>query len=439
MFERLERTYLALFREYPALINLAVITFAAQCAFALLNVYALPIYLFDGLHLSGKLVGTTATTFLVFETLFKFPMGRLSDRHGRRWFVTLGPLLISLNPIFVISLPSRIWTLIYPLRAADGAGGGALWPPLFAMIGDVVRSERRAAAMAFINVVYAGAIALGILLGWLAAEVGHSLHAPFFVATGLLLLAGATGWFGLPKLPAPRHESLDLAMPELAMIPPLRDEPAPGAGETGPAHGGVLDRVAAWLRSYHVLLQCMVISFLMVMAGMTLANFMVKYVSELKFTPAEIAIMVVATGVPAAALGLPLGHASDRWGKSRAVRLSLAISAALMWVVPLASSHAVTLAVVGGLLMASNIMGIPAWLALVSDLAPTSHRGRIMGAVAAAEGVGAGFGPLLGGFLWDINHSYMFYGAAALLTMCAAFAAVVLRGHGAQRLRTTID
>lgn len=435
MFERLDRTYFALLSEYPALINLAVITFAAQCAFALLNIYALPIYLFDGLHLSGKLVGTTATTFLVFETLLKFPMGRLSDRHGRRWFVTLGPLLIALNPIFVISLPSRIWTVIYPLRAADGAGGGALWPPLFAMIGDVVRSERRAAAMAFINIVYAAAIALGILLGWMSTELGHSLHAPFFVATGLLLVAGATGWFGLPKLPTPRRESSDLAMPQLAMISPLRDEPAPGAGETGPARAGVLHRVAAWLRAYRILLQCMLISFLMVMAGMTLANFMVKYVSELEFTPGQIAIMAVATGVPAAALGLPLGHASDKWGKSRAVRLSLAITATLMWTVPLASSQAVVLAVVGGLMMASAIMGVPAWLALVSDLAPTSHRGRIMGLVAAAEGVGAGFGPLLGGFLWDVNHSYMFYGAAALLTICAAFAAVVLRGRDA-RLRT---
>ena len=435
MFERLERAYLALFREYPALINLAVITGAGQTAFALLNVYALPIYLFDELHLSGKLVGTTASTFLVFETLFKFPMGRLSDRYGRRLFVTLGPLLISLNPIFVVSLPQRAWMLIYPLRAADGAGGGALWPPLFAMIGDVIRTERRAAAMAFVNIVYAGGSGLGIALGVLSTDVMHSHHAPFFVATVLLLMAAGMGWFGLPRLAPARHESLDQAMPHLAMIPPLSDE----AQQRMRADGLVLRsnpiiRAIGWIKAYRVLIQAMLISFLMVMAGMTLGTFIVKYVAGLGYTRAELAILAVVTSVPAVALGLPLGHLTDRWGRPRAVRVSLAITAILMWVVPAASHHVIALAAVGAVLLASNIMGIPAWLALVSDLAPASHRGGVMGIVAAAEGVGAGFGPILGGFLWDINHAYIFYGAAGLLTLCAVFAALALRTGRSERL-----
>jgi MFS family permease len=435
VFEHLERAYLALFREYPALIRFAVITGAGQTAFALLNVYALPIYLFDDLHLTGKLVGTTASTFLVFETLFKFPMGRLSDRYGRRLFVTLGPLLISLNPIFVISLPQRLWTLIYPLRAADGAGGGALWPPLFAMIGDVIRTERRSAAMAFINIVYAGGSGLGIALGVLATDVLHSHHAPFFVATALLMIAGATGWFGLPRLVPARRESLDEAMPELAMIPPLSDDAEQRMRADGLVqHSNPIVRAFGWVKAYRVLLQSMLISFLMVMAGMTLGTFIVKYVAGLDYTRLQLAILAVVTSVPAVALGLPLGHFADRWGRPRAVRVSLMASALLMWLVPVASNHVVALAAVGALLLASNIMGIPAWLALVSDLAPASHRGGVMGIVAAAEGIGAGFGPILGGILWDINHSYIFYGAAGLLTLCAVFAALVLRTGRSERL-----
>ena len=431
MLERLERVYLALFREYPALINLAIITAAAQTAFALLNIYALPVYLFDDLHLSGKLVGTTATTFLVFETAFKFPMGRLSDRYGRRPFVTLGPLLIAFNPVFVISLPGRLWTLVYPLRAADGAGGGALWPPLFAMIGDLVRSERRAAAMAFVNIVYAGGSAAGIVLGSLSASLGHSDRAPFYVATCLLLVAAATGWFGLPRLPATREESLDEAMPSLAMIPPFTHEPQqPARDEERALPQDAVARITLWLQSNRVLIQAMLISFLLVMAGMTLATFIVKYVGGLGFSTVELVVLGVTASVPAVALGLPLGHAADKWGKSGAVRLSLAFSALLMWALPWASHSVVTLGLVGALLMTSNIMGIPAWLALVLDLGPTRRRGSIMGMVAAAEGVGAGFGPLLGGYLWDINHSYIFYGSAALLTLCALVAAVTLRGKG---------
>jgi len=428
VFERLNRAYFDLFREYPALIDIAIITGTAQTAFALLNIYALPKYLIGHLHWSGKLAGTVFATFLIFETIFKYPMGRLSDRRGRRWFVTLGPLLISLNPILLVHLPQRLWMLMYPLRAADGAGGGALWPPLFAMIGDLVRSERRAVAMAFINLVYAGAIALGLVLGVLAFNVTRNQHAPFYVATVALLVAGVTGWLRLPRVP-PREESLGEAMPLIAMAPRFSQTVHVPACEPGSFLSRyTFERAVCWVRSHSVLLQAMLISFLLVMAGMTVSGFLVPFANGLHFTLAHLIMMGVAMSVPAVALGLPLGHVSDRWGRSRAVRLAVVVTAAFMWLVPAASASPVTLAIVGAVLLGVNIMGIPAWLALVSDLAPTAHRGSVMGLVAAAEGVGAGLGPLLGGYLWDIQHAYIFYGAAVLLTLCACVALIALRG-----------
>jgi DHA1 family multidrug resistance protein-like MFS transporter len=428
VFERLNRAYFGLFREYPALIDIAIITGAAQTAFALLNIYALPMYLISYLHWSGKLAGTIFATFLIFETIFKFPMGRLSDRHGRRWFVALGPLLISLNPIFLVHLPQRLWMLMYPLRAADGAGGGALWPPLFALIGDLVRSERRAAAMAFVNIVYAGAIAAGLALGVLAFYLTHNHSAPFYVATVALLVAGVTAWLRLPRVPA-REESLDEAMPSIAMVPRFSHSVHVPTCAPGPFFSRhTVELVVCWARNYSILLQAMLISFLLVMSGMTVSGFLVPFVDGLRFTLRELVIIAVAMAVPAVALGLPLGHLSDRWGKSRAVRLALVVTAVLMWLMPAATRSPVALAIIGAVLLGVNIMGIPAWLALISDLAPTAHRGSVMGLVAAAEGVGAGVGPMLGGYLWDIQHAYIFYGAACLLTLCACVALIVLRG-----------
>lgn len=403
MFERLERTYFALFREYPALINLAVITGAGQMAFALINIYALPIYLNKDLHLSGLALGATASTFLAFETAFKFPMGRLSDHYGRKPFVVLGPLLICLNPTLVVNLPARLWLLLFPLRAADGAGGGALWPPLFAMIGDLVRSRSRAAAMAVASVVYGSGSALGVLAGAVVVHLTGSNRAPFYVATCLFASVAATGYFGLPRRVHSPAEPFD----SVASLPP----------PTGGAEA--CDRTA------YPLILAMLLSALMVMAGMTLASFIVLYVGDLGLSRLDLIVLVVVLGGLTALLALPLGHIADRRGTPLAVRVFLMVSALMMWLMPLCRT-VVPLALVGGLLVVSIILGIPAWLALVSDLAPASRRGRLMGIITTAEGIGAALGPLLGGWLWDVRHHYIFYGAAVLLTAAALMAALTL-------------
>jgi len=410
VLERLERTYFALFREYPSLITTAVITGAGQMAFALMNIYALPIFLKDELGLSGLAIGATATTFLAFETLFKFPMGRLSDHHGRKPFVVLGPLLICLNPAVVVHLPARLWFLVFGLRAADGAGGGALWPPLFAMIGDLVRSRSRAAAMAVISTVYGAATALGILVGAVIAHLTGDHRTPFYIVSGLFAFAAAVGYFGLPRV---------VHCPE--------EPPAPVSLESPPA-----ETIEAAGHTDYPLPLAMLISGLMVMAGMTLASFLVLYIRELALSRVDMIVLVVVLGGPAVVLALPLAHVADRRGRPLAVRSFLVTAALMMWLLPMCRT-AIPLAVVGGVLVLSIIVGIPAWLALVTDLAPASRRGRIMGIITTAEGIGAGIGPLLGGWLWDQQHHYIFYGAAVLLTMAALVAALTLHNKGEVR------
>lgn len=77
--------------------------------------------------------------------------------------------------------------------------------------------------------------------------------------------------------------------------------------------------------------------------------------------------------------------------------------------------------------MLGFMLGLPAWLALVSDLAPAGATGRIMGLVATAQGAGAFLGPLAGGYLWDVNLRSPFYLAAALLTLSAVVALLLLQ------------
>ncbi len=126
MWKRLlDKAYFALFREYPQLKALTLVTLAAQLAAGLISFYALPKFLFENWGLTGEQVGLVGSTFLVSETLCKIPLGRISDRVGRRPLITLSTLCICLNPLFIIHLPQTFWKLVFPIRAVDGAGAAA--------------------------------------------------------------------------------------------------------------------------------------------------------------------------------------------------------------------------------------------------------------------------------------------------------------------------
>jgi DHA1 family multidrug resistance protein-like MFS transporter len=395
-------TYTAIFREHPFLVPFAVVTGAGQAAFALVNIYALPRYLVEDLHVSGLALGAASATFLLSETILKFPLGRLSDRLGRKPFIMLGPLVVCLNPVFFMALPARLWFLIFPLRVADGVGAAALWPPLFAAVGDLVKDRSRAAAMSVMNTVYVAAVGGALVIGSIAVQLSGSDRFPFFIASGLLVATAATAYLGFPRVPA-------------SEIIPTHD---PDGKAVKQPRWGVMNG--------RLLVLVLMISFVMSAGVLILSNFLVLYLEiDMAFTPLRFMLLLAGLAVAVLALGLPLGHAADRWGTSKAVRLSLAVSALTMWLIPSCRSMA-SLAPVATVLVLSHILGTPAWLAVVSQLAPRARRGGVMGLVATGEGVGAVVGPLLGGWLWDMHHPWIFYGSAALLSLAAALAFTVL-------------
>lgn len=424
LLRRINSAYFDLFREYPILLRLAIITGVAQTSFALLNMYALPVFFLKELKSSGVALGAVISTFLWCEMLLKFVAGKLSDRYGRKPFVVFGTLLICLNPIIIIHLPQRLWSLVYPIRAIDGAGAAALWPPLFAMVGDVIRLRSRTAAMSVMNMVYVGAIGVALGAGPVLHTLTGSYHLAFYASSALLVLSSVIAHFGIPKNIEHHHHNEE----EIAVEIPAADTPQmPALPQNG--------------RAAYPLWMVLLVSVLMMMSVTTIANFLIVYLeTDLGLSPKGVLALLIALGVPVAVLALPLGHAADRWGKSIAVRISLAVTAVVLWLIPQAHPfanyivhqlpwfhEAIIVTILGIILVISHILGTPAWLALVSDLAPAKKRGSIMGMVATLEGFGAAIGPLIGGRLWDINHTYIFFGAGAIMSVAAIIALLTLR------------
>jgi DHA1 family multidrug resistance protein-like MFS transporter len=418
MLDALHRTYLAIFRRYPVLSRMALMVVLGEIVQSSVNNFALPFYVLDDLQEPGRVLGALISTFLIAEMLLKLPFGHLSDRHGRRRFVVMGiscsaatSLAICLVPTQAfLAFPVLAYVVLVPLRALDGAGAASLWPPLFASVPDHIPSRERGVAMSVMNTAYlaglaSGPAAAGAAMGlWkVLARAGLEPALPHWEGKApfaMAVLAAATGAVvagGLPRGPAGAG----------------RESARPAANAAWPPPG--------------VVAVIMLITLSEMFATGTLAPYLAPYLQRAAGIPREsVGFLLVALFIPAGLLGLPLGHLADRWPKRRVVQAALGIAAAGLWGVPCCRALP-PLIFFGIVVMLGFMLGLPAWLALISDLAPPGRAGRVMGLMATAQGLGAFLGPLAGGYLWDANIRYPFFAAATLLTLSALIALLFIR------------
>jgi DHA1 family multidrug resistance protein-like MFS transporter len=412
MLRVLQQTYLAVFRRYPLLVPLALITACGELVYAGINNFSIPLLLeHQGRTLGvpggklGLVVGTVTSTFLVSETLLRIPFGWLSDRWGRARMIALGPLVGCVSPALIAHLGHYLW--IFPLRVLDGLGAAALWPSLFALVGDRVERAWRATAMSVMNMIYVAAVALGPALAGLVIRLTGSYRAPFYGASALLLVAGLVGLFWLGRVPALG-----------------RDGGSPEAEPEAHAHRPVGRSTVALM---------LLITFSQSFAIIMLSPFLVLYGSRvLGLTETRLGLLFIGPAVGVALLSIPFGRLADRWSKQSAVKVALVLAALTMWLLP-QTVRLPVLILIATLFALAYALGTPAWFAIMSEIAPERARGKVFGGFGTAQGLGAVAGPIVGGYLWEIDRHYPFYASAAVLTLAALLAVACLRTHPLDR------
>ena len=411
MLDLFHRTYGAIFRRYPVLWRMALVVLLGEIVFAAINNYALSFYVVDDLGRPASLVGILVSTFLIAEMLLKLPFGHLSDRHGRRRFAMYGLAVCTVGPAMVCALPTHllvaspilIYLVLMPLRVLDGAGAAALWPPLFAAVPDHVPTQERAAAMSVMNTAYMAGLALGPTLAGVAMTVARLAEAPEHWV-GKAPFAMAAGVAALGALVASR---------------------LPAAASVAAPHNGRPKLAVGNLRLVAIVI---IITMGEMFATSTIAPYLALYVREVTgIHRSNVGFLLLLLFVPAGVLGIPIGHLSDRWPRRRVVQAALITSAVGLWLVPVCDSLWELIAV-GVVVVIGFLFGLPSWLALISELAPESGRGKTMGLMASAQGLGAFLGPLVGGRLWEINICYPWYAAAGALTLAAACSVLFISG-----------
>ena len=113
----------------------------------------------------------SGVTFAVFYTLFGFPLGRLSDRIGRKKVIAFSCIAWSVMTIFCGFAASFTMLVIARIGVAIGEAGGTA--PSMAMVSDLYPPDRRSTALSVLMLGSSLGAIFGLGLGgWIAQHYG---------------------------------------------------------------------------------------------------------------------------------------------------------------------------------------------------------------------------------------------------------------------------
>lgn len=166
------------------ILGLGVATFVMASAFSMMT--TLERQFNARLHETAFGFSIAFSALMVSRLLFQIPLGRLSDRVGRKPLIVLG--LIMMAPATAL-LGEVVTTLqLTGLRLLQGLASAAIAAPAFALAADLSKAGGEGRQMSIITMGFGLGIALGPLLA--GVLVVTSFELPFLIG-GLMSLAGA--------------------------------------------------------------------------------------------------------------------------------------------------------------------------------------------------------------------------------------------------------
>jgi MFS family permease len=150
---------------------------------------------------SPGVVGLVMASYFVAGLILQYPLGHLGDRIGHRPVLVGGLLSYAVGSLGFLLNPGAGGYIM--LRAAQGAGAGAVQVASFALVGAAVPAERRGRAFSMLFAGQLGGMAIGPLAGSAAGVSGMSIL--FAITAGTSTIAGLWVLRSLPRVASTRH------------------------------------------------------------------------------------------------------------------------------------------------------------------------------------------------------------------------------------------
>lgn len=347
----------------------------------------LPLYA-ESLGASGFWLGVIFAAFPLSRILTTPIFGRLSDRKGRKLFISIGLLaygVISFGFIWV----NTVFQLVL-LRFLHGMAGALILPIAQAYVGDISPPGEEGKWMGYANAAFLSGFGVGPLMGGVLTDY-MGIDVAFLAMGGLSLLAFAITVFFLPE--TSRRHSPD-------SYPSFRDM----------SRGGMMSGLFAF-RVTLTMGRAIFFTFLPILA-----------VGRLGLSPSLIGVLLAAHILLMSLLSIPSGRIADRLNRRFLVVCGCLVSFVFLISVPIGDNF--------GLLLASAALGslgsaiaVPAASALVVEEGRTYGMGSSIALFSIALSIGMVVGPVVGGAITDFAglNSAFYFGAMMTLAGTGLF------------------
>ncbi len=359
----------------------------------------LPVYAHE-LGAGAFQVGLVFAAFSLTRSIFVPYFGKLSDKKGKKPFLTTG-LFIFFFLSILYTYSKNIETLIL-LRLGQGFASAMVLPVAQAYIGIMTPPQKEGRVMGLFSISLYGGLSIGPLLGGVVKD-WYSINASF-LSMGALCFLG----FVLCLLFLPREGVLQKSNPS-------------GSGKPKSYLAIVKTPAIFSLFTFRI---CFTTCIGIIWTFLPLfANTM------LDLSSSAIGFVIMINVFIAGLLQAPMGYIADRFSK----KIMVTAGGVLAIISLLCLNYATSF---NGLVIANGIFGLAGGISLPAIMAlgiiegrKTKAMGSIMGILTLAHSLGMLVGPLLAGIIIDVcSMETIFITGAAIL---GAGTIVFLRNHKA--------
>jgi DHA1 family multidrug resistance protein-like MFS transporter/DHA1 family quinolone resistance protein-like MFS transporter len=330
-------------------------------------------------------IGIIGTAYGLVYAICAVPLGRLSDKLGRKVIMLLGAVLCAFAAAFY-SIATTV-NQIMLIRAVEGLAWAAFWPSIEALTADVSHVSAVGRTMGFSTASYGAGFALGALMaGTLASFFSYRYTFLFYLASSILAAFLVLATIREPKGALHEHTP----------------------SKTTFRSSGLKHRA-------NILAD--LISMVYSIVLMTILTLLPVYAEGLGIEVFSIGILMMMLWVARITSFLNAGRFSDKMGRKLVLTPSLAGLAIGSFLLAVSETWLT-------LVLAVIVIGLslgalfPVSIALISDHVPSSQRGVAMGMFETASAVGQTIGPAVGGVLaerFSPSYPYLFCAIASMI------------------------
>ena len=334
------------------------------------------------LSINGTIAGYLVAAFALTQLIVSPAAGKWVDQYGRKKMMVIGLIIFGLSELLFGLGKSTI--VLFLSRMLGGVSAAFIMPAVTAFIADITTIEKRPKALGYMSAAITTGFIIGPGIGGFLAEIGTRI--PFFAAG---ILGGLAALLSFLFLKEPERERKN-------------------ATEKGEKKG-----------FRHIFHPLYFIAFIVIfVSAVGLSSFESLFSlfvdHKFQFTPTDIAISITGGAIVGAiAQVLAFDKLTAKLGEIALIRYCLVLSAALTLVMTVVESYTSILLTTFVVFVGFDLIR-PAITTYLSRIAE-NEQGFVGGMNSMFTSLGNICGPILGGFLFDINLNYPLYFATVIL------------------------